>query len=174
MRELECKIACTKKSSNENRKKAKFIIPTTLLCLLLITMKASASDVYFDAEAVRQKTATKSSLMDVNGVFVFRNEFIEQEQIVKQADKQRMEDIEHTVLLSTGQTLDYEEIVDMVLLSDTQRYIGDIYDIRPESSLRWWIYCGTASICLLCVAIWIQDIRKKKRRVQDVSDAYAD
>lgn len=43
-------------------------------------MKASASDVYFDLEAVRQKTASKSSLMDLNGVFVFRDEFIEQEQ----------------------------------------------------------------------------------------------
>lgn len=156
------------------RKKTKFIIPATLLCFLLFTMKAAASDVYFDAEAVRQKTASKSSLMDVNGVFVFRDEFIEQEQRVKQTEKQRMEDIEHIVLLSAGQTLDYSEIVNMVLLSDTERYIGDIYDIRPESNLRWWVYCGTASICLLCGAIWIQDIRKKKRRVQDVSDAYAD
>lgn len=161
-------------AARSKNKKMNYIFLLSILCFHCLAIQALASDVYFDAEAVRQKTASKSSLMDVNGVFVFRDEFIEREQIVKQEEKKKMENIEYNVLISQGQTLDYSELVNMVLLSDTERYIGDIYDIQSESNLQWWIYCGTASICLLCGAIRIQDIRKKKRRMQDVSDAYAD
>lgn len=156
----------------KKRQNTKYILPITLLCLLLFTMKVSASDVYLDADAVRQKTATKSSLIDVNGVFVFRDEFIERERIVKQEEKQRLEDIEYTVLLSVGQTLDYGEIVNVVLLSDTEKYIGDIYNIQTTSNLRWWVYSGTAGICLLCLAVRIQDMRKKKMKTEQKEDIY--
>ena len=155
-----------------NYTKTKFIFPTILLCFLLITMKASASDVYFDADAVRQKTAARSSVIDANGVFAFRDEFIEREQIVKQAEKQRLEDLECNVLLSAEQTLNYNEIVNMVLLSDTGKYIGDSYTVRTSSNLRWWVYCVTASICLLYLAIRIQDMRKKKQKAEQKEDIF--
>lgn len=149
-----------------------YAFPIILFCFLFITMKVSASDVYFDADAVRQKTASHSSLMDANGIFVFRDEFIEREQIVKQAEKQKLEDIECAVLLSAGQTLDYAAIVNTVLLSDTEKYIGDIYNMQTASSLRWWVYCGTASICLLCLAVRIQDMRKRKRETEQKEDIF--
>lgn len=153
-------------------KKMNYIFLLSILCFHCFAIQALASDVYFDADAVRQKTASKSSLMDVNGIFVFRDEFIEREQIVKQEEKKKMENIEYNVLLSQGQTLNYAEIVNTVLLSDTERYIGDIYNVPTSSNLQWWIYCITAGICLLCAAIWIQDMRKKSKATEQEEDIF--
>ena len=137
------------------------IICSIVVFLLFGTMTAYASEVIFDANAVREKTASKSSLMDVNGVFVFRDEFIEQEKIVKQEQKETLEKMETLVLLSPQQDFDYETWVNLVLTADTEKYIKDVYNEKEDSNLRWWVYCVTASICVLCIAIWIEDSRKK-------------
>lgn len=144
-------------------KKIKIVILITTFCLLFDIMNTHASEVIFDADAVREKTASKSSLMDVNGIFVFRDEFIEQEKIVKQEQKKMLENMETLVLLSPQQDFDYETWVNLVLTADTGKYIKDDYNEKKESNLRWWVYCGTASICVLCIAVWIGDVRKKKK-----------
>lgn len=160
------------KSIRITQNNKKYILPTIILCFVLFTMKAFAADVYFDADAVRRKTASKSSLMDVNGVFVFRDEFIEREQIVKQAEKQKLENLEYSVLISAGQNRSYAEIVNLVLMSDTDKYIGEVYNVRAAGNLRWWVYCSTAGICLLCFAIRIQDIWKNKKETKHKEDIY--
>ena len=144
-------------------KKYKVIICGIVVFLLFKTMTAYASEVIFDANAVREKTASKSSLMDVNGVFVFRDEFIQQERLVKQEQKETLEKMETLVLLSPQQDFDYETWVNLVLTADTGKYIKDVYNEKGDSNLRWWVYCGTASICVLCITIWIEDTRKKKK-----------
>lgn len=144
-------------------KKRKAVIVVSVLCLIFGAMKVYASEVIFDADAVREKTATKSSLLDVNGIFVFRDEFIERERIVKQAYKEKLEGIETLVLSSPQQDFDYETWVDLVLAADTGKYIKDVYNEKEDSNLRWWIYCGTASVCVLCLAVRIEDERKKKK-----------
>lgn len=144
-------------------KKYKVIMCSIVVFLLFKTMTAYASEVIFDANAVREKTASKSSLMDVNGVFVFRDEFIEQERHVKQEQKETLEKMETLVLLSPQQDFDYETWVSLVLTADTGKYIKDVYNQKEDSNLRWWVYCGTASICVLCITIWIEDTRKKKK-----------
>lgn len=154
-------------------KKYKVIICSIIIALLVETMTAYASEVIFDANAVREKTASKSSLMDVNGIFVFRDEFIEQERLVKQEQKENLEKMETLVLLSPQKDFDCDMWVDLVLLADTGKYIKDVYNEKKESSLRWWVYCGTASICVLCITIWIEDTRKKKKEnelQEDTSD----
>lgn len=150
---------------NNQMKKIKFrrMISIGMICFLLITMKVNASEVIFDADAVIEKTAAKSSLMDVNGVFVFRDEFIEQERIVKQEQKDKLEGIESLVLASPQQNFDYETWVNLVLQADTEKFIKDVYNEEEDNNLRWWIYCGTVSVCLLCIAIRIEDERKKKK-----------
>lgn len=144
-------------------KKIKIVIAVTTYCLLFGIIKVNASEVIFDADAVREKTASKSSLLDANGIFVFRDEFIEQEKIVKQEQRETLEKMETLVLLSPQQDLDYETWVNRVLTADTGKYIKDVYNEKAESNLRWWVYCGTASICVLCIAVWIEDTRKKKK-----------
>lgn len=61
------------------------------------------------------------------------------------------------------QNFDYETWVNLVLAADTGKYIKDVYNEKRDSTLRWWIYCGTASICVLCLAVRIEDTRKKKK-----------
>lgn len=141
----------------------KTVIIIATSCLLLGIIKVHASEVIFDADAVREKTASKSSLLDVNGIFVFRDAFIEREKIVKQEQKETMEKMETLVLLSPQQDFDYETWVNLVLTADTGKYIKDVYNEKEESNLRWWVYCGTVSICVLCIAVWIEDTRKKKK-----------
>ncbi|MCM1155902.1 MAG: hypothetical protein NC314_04275 [Roseburia sp.] len=143
--------------------KIKTLIVIGIFCLLPGVLKVYASEVIFDADAVREKTATKSSLLDVNGIFVFRDEFIERERVVKQEYKERLEGIEMLVLSSPQQDFDYETWVDLVLAADTGKYIKDVYNEKEDNNLRWWIYCGTASICVLCLAVRIEDERKKKK-----------
>lgn len=146
-------------------KKKKIIVAVYIgiICVLFHAMQAKAAEVIFDADAVVEKTATKSSLMDVNGVFVFRDEFIEQERAVRQEEKDRLEQIEQLVLASSQQDFDCEAWVNLVLQADTEKFIKEIYQEKKESSLRWWIYCGTASVCILCIAARMEEERRKRK-----------
>lgn len=153
-----------KQMKKRKTKKMKMVIGISVFGLLFGVMRVHASEIFFDADAVREKTATKSSLLDVNGIFVFRDEFIERERIVKQAYKERLEEIEMLVLSSPQQDFDYESWVNLVLAADTGKYIKDVYNEKEDNSLRWWIYCGTASVCVLCLAVRIEDERKKKKK----------
>lgn len=145
------------------RKKKKIILRTMCFCLLFAATKVYASEIIFDADAVREKAAAKSSLMDVNGIYVFSDEFIEQELIVKQAQSDKLEEMVTLVLTNPQQKLDCDSWVNLVLQADVDKYIGDVYNEKEEKNLRWWIYCGTASICILCIIIMIDDKRKKEK-----------
>lgn len=144
-------------------KKIKIVLIITIFCLIFDIMTVYAAEVIFDADAVKEKTASKSSLMDVNGIFVFRDEFIEQERLVKQEQKEALETIETLVLLSPRKEFDSDMWVNLVLQADTEKYLKDIYTEKRENNFRWWVYCGTAAVCVLCIAIWIEDTRKKKK-----------
>lgn len=144
-------------------KKIKIVLIITTFCLTFDIMTVYAAEVIFDADAVKEKTASKSSLMDVNGIFVFRDEFIEQERLVKQAQKDALENMETLVLLSPRKEFDSDMWVSLVLRADTEKYLKDVYNEKRESNFRWWVYCGTAAVCVLCIAVWIEDARKKKK-----------
>lgn len=141
----------------------KMIIAIITCCFLLDITKVYASEVIFDANAVKEKTASKSSLMDVNGIFVFRDEFIEQERLVKQEQKKRLENTEKLVLLSPQKEFDCDRWVNLVLQADTEKYLKDVYNSKRDSNLRWWVYFGTAGICVLCFAVWLEDEKRKKK-----------
>lgn len=53
--------------------------------------------------------------------------------------------------------------MNLVLQSDTEKYLKDVYNEKRGSNFRWWVYCGTAGICVLCIAVWIEDERKKRK-----------
>lgn len=144
-------------------KRVKIIVAIGTCCLLFNIMTTYATEVIFDANAVKEKTASKSSLMDVNGIFVFRDEFIEQERIVKQEQKNALTKIESLVLLSPQKDFDCDMWVNLVLQADTEKYLKDVYNEKQGSNLRWWVYCGTAAVCVLCIAVWVEDARKKKK-----------
>ena len=100
----------------------------------------------------------------MHGVFVFRSAFITQEKIVKEREKENRESIETIVLTSSRQNEDYEKWVQLVLSSDADKYIKDTYVEKEENTLFIWIYCIILSICVLCVAIRIEAMLKKKKR----------
>lgn len=122
------------------------------------------TEIIFDPDSVINKTAAKSALADMHGVFVFRSAFITQEKIVKEREKENRELIETIVLTSSRQNDDYEKWVQLVLSSDTDKYIKDTYVEKEENTLFIWIYCIILSICVLCVAIRIEAMLKKKKR----------
>lgn len=121
------------------------------------------TELIFDADVVTNKTAAKSALADMHGVFVFRSAFIMREKLVKEAEKKNREEIETIVLTSEQTELNYEEYVDLVLATEIERFIKDVYIEEEENTLFLWIYCIIISVCILCMAIWIEDMRKKKR-----------
>ena len=125
------------------------------------------TEIIFDADAVKNKIVAKSALADMHGVFVFREAFIQQEKLVKEAEKEKREEIENLVLTAVQPELDCQEWVDIVLHADTDRYIKDYYIEDEESQIFVWIYCISASICLLCVAIRVEDYLKKKKKQQN-------
>lgn len=125
------------------------------------------TEIVFDADAAVNKTAAKSALADMHGVFVFRDAFITQEKLVKQAEKDEREQIEKKVLTNTQPEASYKEWAQLVFQADIDRYVKDVYYDKEGSDLFLWIYCGIVSICILCAAIMIEDyLRKKKRSVQ--------
>ncbi len=121
------------------------------------------TEIIFDADAAVNKTAAKSALADMHGVFVFRDAFITQERLVKQAEKDEREQIEKKVLTTTQPEASYKEMAELVFQADTDRYIKDVYYEKESSDLFLWIYCGIVSICILCAAIMIEDYLKKKK-----------
>lgn len=122
------------------------------------------TEIIFDADAVKNKAAVKSALADMHGIFVFRSAFIQQEEIVKKAEKENRESIENMVLLSSQPKPGYQEWVELVLTADTEKYIKDVYIEEEDNNLFTWIYCIIFSICLLCLAIRIEDYIKKNRK----------
>lgn len=121
------------------------------------------TELIFDADVVTNRTAAKSALADMHGVFVFRSAFIMQEKLVKEAEKKNREEIETIVLTSEQPELDYQNWVDLVLTSETEKIIKDVYIEEEESTVFIWIYCIIISISILCMAIRIEDVRRKKK-----------
>ncbi len=119
------------------------------------------TDLIFDADVVKNRTAAKSALADMHGVFVFRSAFITQEALVKEADKRELESFENLVLISTQPELGYQKWVDTVLTSETEKYIKDVYIEEKENTVFIWIYCIIISICILCIAIRVDTTIKK-------------
>ncbi|MDO4304896.1 MAG: hypothetical protein Q4D94_13395, partial [Bacillota bacterium] len=125
------------------------------------------TEIVFDADAAVNRTAAKSALADMHGVFVFRDAFITQEKLVKQAEKEEREQIEKKVLTNTQPEASYKEWAQLVFQADIDRYVKDVYYDKEGSDLFLWIYCGIVSICILCAAIMIEDyLRKKKHSAQ--------
>ena len=109
----------------------------------------------------------------MHGVFVFRSAFITREAIVKEVEKIEKEQIEHIVLTSEQPELNYEEYVDFVLTTEIERFIKDVYIEEEENTLFLWIYCIIISVCILCMAIWIEDILRKKKDINSkIEDRY--
>lgn len=117
----------------------------------------------FDADAAMNRTAAKSALADMHGIFVFRDAFIEREQLVKNQQKQNYEDIEHLVLTKQQPRTDYEEKVNVVLNADTEKFIRDVYYGEDSREVLQWVCCIAVSICGLCIVIRIQDCQKQMR-----------
>lgn len=130
------------------------------------------TELIFNPDSVINKTAAKSALADMHGVFVFRNAFITQEAIVKERERQAMETIETTVLISEQPDLGYKEWVDLILMADTEKYIKDVYIEEKENTLFIWIYCIILSICFLCAAIRIEAFLKKRKKGQEKQISY--
>lgn len=121
------------------------------------------TELIFDADVVTNRSAAKSALADMHGVFVFRSAFITQEALVKEAEKKNREEIENIVLTSEQPELDYPKWVDLVLTSDSEKYIKDVYIEEEENTVFVWIYCIVISISILCIAIRIEDMRKNQK-----------
>lgn len=152
-------------------KKRKYVLLILVLIVFItrgITVSATAianeeiqlsqkadTDLIFDADVVKNRTAAKSALADMHGVFVFRSAFITQEALVKEADKKELENIENVVLTGIQPELGYQKWVDIVLTSETEKYIKDVYIEEKENTVFIWIYCIIISICILCIAIRI-------------------
>lgn len=120
------------------------------------------TEIVFDADTAINRTAAKSALADLHGVFVFRDAFIRQEQIVKSQQKQNYKKMEQIVLTKQQPDSGYEELVDLVLNSDDTKYIKDMYYMEESHEAFLWVLCIVTSVCGLCIAIWIQDYRKKQ------------
>ena len=127
------------------------------------TMPEADTEIIFDADAAVNKSAAKSALADMHGVFVFRNAFITQEKLVKESQKREREEIENLILISHQPELAYEDWVDLVLAADMDKVIKDVYYKEESSNLFLWVYCGIVSVCILCVAIMVEDFFKKRK-----------
>ena len=110
------------------------------------------TEIVFDADTAINRTAAKSALADLHGVFVFRDAFIRQEQLVKSQQKQNYEKMEQIVLTKQQPDSGY----------DDTKYIKDMYYMEDSHEAFLWVLCIVTSVCGLCIAIWIQDYRKKQ------------
>lgn len=126
-------------------------------------MPEADTEIIFDADAAVNKSAAKSALADMHGVFVFRDAFITQEKLVKESQRREQEEIEELILTSQQPEFAYEDWVDLVLTTDMDKVIKDVYYKEESSDLFLWIYCGMVSICILCGAIMVEDYLKKKK-----------
>lgn len=130
------------------------------------------TELIFNPDSVINKTVAKSALADMHGVFVFRDAFITQEAIVKERERRGREDIEYIVLTSEQPDMGYQEWVDLILLTNTEKYIKDVYIEEKENTLFIWIYCIILSICALCGAIRMEQYLKQRKKGQEKAISY--
>ncbi len=123
------------------------------------------TDIKFEPGKATNRTAAKSALADMHGIYVFRDAFITQERLIKEREKNDLYRIEDVVLKCDQTTADYEQIVSDVLTSETDRYIKEVHVKSGTDNTRfYWVCCILISICVLCVALLIEKSIKRKHR----------
>lgn len=134
------------------------------------------TEIYFDAEAVKNRKKTKSAVSDIHGVFVFRNEFIEREELVKKEEENKRQQIFKTVFGKEKPEDICKLWVDIVLNSKTDKFIRDIDYKEKNSELLIWITCIAVCIGILCLALLMEDYKKGqnkyKKRQDDENENY--
>ena len=121
------------------------------------------TEIVFDADTAINRTAAKSALADLHGVFVFRDAFIRQEQIVKSQQKQNYEKMEQIVLTKQQPDSGYEELVDLVLNSDDTKYIKDMYYMEDSHQKQ--------ILDRLFFADMRDELRKQQMQIEDSKTA---
>lgn len=94
---------------------------------------------YFDISEINQEKNSNSALADIHGFFVFRDNFIETEKLVKEKDKEYLYEIEQAVLEKETGNSEIYDWVDIVLQSETSKYVKEVtYNEKSKNS--WSIF----------------------------------
>ncbi|CDA69197.1 unknown [Clostridium sp. CAG:510] len=90
---------------------------------------------YFDISEINEEKNSNSALADIHGFFVFRDNFIETEKLVKEKDKEYLYEIEQAVFGKENGNSEIYDWVDIVLQSETPKYVkGVTYNGKTKNS----------------------------------------
>lgn len=119
---------------------------------------------YFDISEINQEKNSNSALADIHGFFVFRDNFIETEKLVKEKDKEYLYEIEQAVMEKETGNSEIYDWVDIVLQSETSKYVKEVtYNEKSKNS--WSIF--PVIIVTLFLMIGILYTRRKVKRKRE-------
>lgn len=133
------------------------------------------SNLQLDTDSVRDRVGVRSSLTDINQIFVFTDTFTKEKESVEEELQAAEEELHGTVFVETIGKEAETELTDLIFMENTEELL-----IRKEKetaeSRSWsllWIF--SATLILFAAAFYYKSSRKGKQKddVDDQSEAVA-
>lgn len=122
-----------------------------------------------DTDSVRERTGVRSSLTDINQIFVFTNAFEERKEAVENARRTANEELRDTVFAERFQYEDSADITDLMFMESTEELLIRNEQERTQD-LTWSGIWFLPAAVLLCVTALIYMRKRKGKQKHDVDD----
>lgn len=126
-------------------------------------------DLKLDTDSVRERTGVRSSLTDINQIFVFTNEFEKQKKAVESARESAEEELRDTVFAEQFQYEGSTDITDFMFLESTEELLIRNEQEMTQNPSRPVIWLLPAAV-LVCVTAFIYMRKRKGKQKHDADD----
>lgn len=133
------------------------------------------TNLHLDTDSVRDRTGVRSSLTDINQIFVFTDAFIEQKEAVKKEQQAAKEKLYSTVFVKLFGNEAETKITDLMFLENTEELL-----IRNEQEIvenQSWtlIWILPITVIMFAAALFYKSSMKGKKKydVNNQSEAIA-
>lgn len=119
-----------------------------------------------DTDSVRERTGVRSSLTDINQIFVFTNVFEERKEAVEKAQKTVEEDLRDTVFVEAFENGESADITNFMFLESTEELLIRNEQEIAENNMRpvIWLLSAAILICALASAFVYRKNRKGNKK----------
>lgn len=133
------------------------------------------TNLQLDTDSVRDRAGVRSSLTDINRIFVFTDAFIEQKETVKKEQQAAKEELYDTVFVKQFGIEAETEITDLIFLENTEELLIRNEQEIVESQSWSLIWLFPITVIVFAAALFYKSNRKgrKKYDADNQSEAIA-
>lgn len=117
-----------------------------------------------DTDSVRDRTGVRSSLTDINQIFVFTDSFIEKKEAVEKEQQAAKEELYGTVFVETPGNETETELTDLIFLENTDELLIRNEQAAAERQSGPVLWILSVTIILFAAALLYKSNRKEKKK----------